>query len=162
MRTAADPVLRWYRAPIVWLGALILATAIGGCISLIRTAMHHVDAELPEPVDRSARMQVSAQRLSDTLPPRAQLQRDGDTLVLQAAAGVSAPSTLQLLFWSTRAEHDVSITLQREAGGRYRAAWPALQPLPMHVRIDTPSHDDALAGEWPLHAQGTELREPSR
>ncbi|MFC4762934.1 hypothetical protein [Dyella koreensis] len=162
MSAAAYRAFRWYREPVVWLGALVLATAIGGCISLIRTASHHVDAELPEPVNRGARMQVSAQRLSGTLPALAQLQRMDDQLVMQADVGDTAPSSLQLLFWSTRAEHDVTVRLLRQADGSYRTAWPSLPSIPLHVRIDTPSRDDVLIGEWPLQAQQIELREPSR
>jgi hypothetical protein len=155
---AAAGGFRWYREPVVWLGALVLATALGGCISLIRTASRHVDADLPDPVDRRARMQVSAERRSAALPPQASLRREGDTLVLQADA--AAPASLRLLFWSTRAEHDVVVQLQRSPDGRYRAAWPDLPPIKMYLRVDTPTRDDALVGTWTPDARLAELHEP--
>jgi|GEM_PF-2492113 branched-subunit amino acid aminotransferase/4-amino-4-deoxychorismate lyase len=160
--SAAARAFRWYREPVAWLGAAVLATAIGGCISLIRTASRHVDAELPEPVAHRARMQVSAQRLSATLPSHARLARDGGRLVVQAQAAHQAPASLQLLFWTTRAEHDVTLQLQRQSDGSYAAPLPPLPPQDMHVRIDTPQRDDALVGEWPLGATLAELREPRR
>jgi hypothetical protein len=160
MTATAARAFRWYREPVVWLGTAVLATAIGGCISLIRTASRHVDADLPDPVDRRARMQVSAQRLSAALPPQARLARDGDHVVLRAHA--ATPASLQLLFWTTRAEHDLTIRLERQPDGSYTARLPALPPLAMHVRIDTPRRDDALVGEWPAGAAFAELREPAR
>lgn len=162
MSVAAARAFRWYREPVVWLGAAVLATAIGGCISLIRTASRHADAELPDPVDHRARTQVSAQRLSATLPPLARLARENGRLVVQAQATGDAPTSLQLLFWSTRAEHDVTVQLRRQPDGSYAAPLPALPPLAMHVRIDTPRRDDALVGEWPVGAAFAELREPAR
>lgn len=162
MTAVATHAFRWYREPVVWLGAAVLVTAIGGCISLIRTASRHVDADLPEPVDRRARMQVSAQRLSSVLPAHARLARDGGSLIIRAGTSMAAPASLQLLFWTTRAEHDVTVQLQRQPDGSYAAPLPALPPLAMHVRIDTPQRDDALVGEWPAGAAFAELREPAR
>ena len=158
---AAARAFRWYREPVVWLGAAVLAAAIGGCISLIRTASNHVDAELPEPVSHRARMQVSAQQLSSSLPPMARLVRESGRLVIPALAGTQAPSSLQLLFWTTRAEHDVTVRLQRQADGGYAAPLPALPTVAMHVRIDTPRRDDALVGEWPAGAAFADLHEPA-
>lgn len=160
MTAAAARAFRWYREPVVWLCAAVLAAAVGGCISLIVTASHHRDAELPDPVDRRARMQVSAQRISATLPPQASLVREGDRLVLHAKP--ATPASLQLLFWSTRAEHDIVLRLERQADDSYAAPLPTLPPLAMHVRIDTPLRDDALVGDWPAGATSTELREPAR
>ncbi|WNL44591.1 hypothetical protein RKE25_14295 [Dyella sp. BiH032] len=162
MSAVAARAFRWYREPVVWLGAAVLATAIGGCISLIRTASRHVDAELPDPVDRRARMQVSAQRLSSVLPSRARLAREDGRLIIRAGTAEAAPASLQLLFWTTRAEHDVTVQLRREPDGSYAAPLPALPPLAMHVRIDTPQRDDALIGEWPAGAAFADLREPAR
>lgn len=162
MSVAAARGFRWYREPVIWLGAAVLATAIGGCISLIRTASRHADAELPDPVDHRARTQVSAQRLSAVLPARARLTSEDGRLVVTAKTATDAPESLQLLFWSTRSEHDVTVRLVRQADDTYAAPLPALPSLAMHVRIDTPRRDDALVGEWPAGAAFAELREPAR
>lgn len=34
---------RWHRQPVVWLGALILAASLGGCLLLIALATTHAD-----------------------------------------------------------------------------------------------------------------------
>lgn len=162
MSISADRPFRWYREPVAWLGIAVLVAAMGGCISLIRTAMHHVDADLPDPVDRRARMQVSAQKTSPVLPSQARLEMRDGALHLRVPARDQAPPSVQLLFWTTRAEHDVSLVMQRTGDGSYVVNAPSLPSMPMHVRIDTPSHDDALVGEWPAMAAATTLREPLR
>ncbi len=37
----------WYRQPIVWLGAAVLAVSIAGCVWLIVVAERHADPPLP-------------------------------------------------------------------------------------------------------------------
>ncbi len=162
MSMPVDRPFRWYREPVAWLGIAVLIGAIGGCISLIRTASQHVDADLPDPVDRRARMQVSAQRFSSTLPAQARLERQDGELHLQGSSASGAPATVQVLFWTTRAEHDVSVPMHRRPDGSYVGTVPTLPDMPMHVRVDTPSRDDALIGEWPALADATDLREPAR
>ena len=105
---------------------------------------------------------MSAQRLSAVLPARARLTSEDGRLVVTAKTATDAPESLQLLFWSTRSEHDVTVRLVRQADDTYAAPLPALPSLAMHVRIDTPRRDDALVGEWPAGAAFAELREPAR
>lgn len=38
---------RWYRSPILWLGAALLAASIAGCIVTIFLAVQHPDTALP-------------------------------------------------------------------------------------------------------------------
>jgi hypothetical protein len=45
---AADlPAARWYRQPILWLGALILAASLGGCVWMIVLGSRHADEPVP-------------------------------------------------------------------------------------------------------------------
>ncbi|MFC4822628.1 hypothetical protein [Dokdonella ginsengisoli] len=37
----------WYRQPILWLGALLLAASLGGCIGLIVLGVRHADEAVP-------------------------------------------------------------------------------------------------------------------
>jgi hypothetical protein len=37
----------WYRQPILWLGALLLAASLGGCIGMIVLGLRHADEALP-------------------------------------------------------------------------------------------------------------------
>jgi len=43
----ADPSAAWFRQPIVWLGALILAATIVACIATVVLAWLHPDEPLP-------------------------------------------------------------------------------------------------------------------
>ncbi len=38
---------RWFRAPILWLGVVLFAASIAGCILTIALALRHADAPLP-------------------------------------------------------------------------------------------------------------------
>lgn len=163
MNHAAARPFRWYREPVVWLGTFVLLGAIGGCISLIRTASQHIDADLPDPVDRRARMQVSAERHSDALPAQASLvHRDGWLRLDLPASSPASLASLQLLFWNARKEHDLAIRLTRQPDGSYAAPLVTAPAHAMHVRIETPQRDDALIGEWSALATTIPLREPAR
>lgn len=37
----------WHRQPVVWLGVLILALSLAGCVLLIVLAVRHADAPIP-------------------------------------------------------------------------------------------------------------------
>ncbi len=56
----------WYRQPIVWLGAAVLAVSIAGCVWLIVVAERHADPPLP--VDG---LQILKMPLTRALPQRA-------------------------------------------------------------------------------------------
>ena len=43
----ADPSAAWFRQPVVWLGALILAATIAACFATIVLAWLHPDDPLP-------------------------------------------------------------------------------------------------------------------
>ena len=45
--SARDARRAWYRQPIVWLGAAVLAASIAGCIWLIVVAERYADPPLP-------------------------------------------------------------------------------------------------------------------
>jgi hypothetical protein len=45
--SGADPSAAWYRQPIVWLGALIMAATICACIAMITLAWLYPDPPLP-------------------------------------------------------------------------------------------------------------------
>lgn len=45
--SARDERRAWYRQPIVWLGAAVLAASIAGCIWLIVVAERYADPPLP-------------------------------------------------------------------------------------------------------------------
>ena len=45
--SGADPSAAWYRQPIVWLGAVIMAATIAACIATITLAWLHPDEPLP-------------------------------------------------------------------------------------------------------------------
>jgi hypothetical protein len=38
---------RWYRQPVLWLGAVLFAASLAGCIWMIVMAERHADPELP-------------------------------------------------------------------------------------------------------------------
>ena len=44
---------KWFRQPLLWLGALILLASLLGCIATIVLAWHHAD--VPIAVERDAR-----------------------------------------------------------------------------------------------------------
>lgn len=37
------PASRWYHQPVVWLGIVVLATVIAGCVHMIVLATRHAD-----------------------------------------------------------------------------------------------------------------------
>lgn len=37
----------WYRQPVLWLGTLLFAASIGGCVLMIVLGARHADAPLP-------------------------------------------------------------------------------------------------------------------
>lgn len=37
----------WYRQPILWLGAVLLAASLGGCVMMIVLGARHADEPLP-------------------------------------------------------------------------------------------------------------------
>ncbi|MBX5461505.1 MAG: hypothetical protein IRZ28_10510 [Steroidobacteraceae bacterium] len=43
-----EPVIPWYRLPILWLGALIFGASVTGCALLILLGSRHADEPLPE------------------------------------------------------------------------------------------------------------------
>ncbi len=45
MRTAAHE--RWYKLPILWLGAAILLTSIAGCVLMVVLGSRYPDEPLP-------------------------------------------------------------------------------------------------------------------
>jgi len=47
---------RWYRQPVLWLGALLFAASIAGCIQLIIAASRYPDDALPAHEDRLLKM----------------------------------------------------------------------------------------------------------
>ena len=47
--TARPTASAWYRQPVVWLGALIFAASLGGCIWMIVLGANHGDTPLDTP-----------------------------------------------------------------------------------------------------------------
>lgn len=37
----------WYRQPVLWLGVLLLAASLGGCIGMIVLGLRHADEAVP-------------------------------------------------------------------------------------------------------------------
>ena len=66
MSTRADADA-WFRQPIVWLGALILAASIAGCVALIVLAWRFPD--VPVDTDSAHVTSVPLQRSADATPP---------------------------------------------------------------------------------------------
>ena len=62
----------WYRQPILWLGALILAASLAGCMLMIVLA--GIFADTPEPTAGREVMQMPLARMPDTraAPERAE------------------------------------------------------------------------------------------
>lgn len=48
--------VRWYRLPIVWLGATIFFASIAGCISMVVLASRYPDEPLPLSSDQLLKM----------------------------------------------------------------------------------------------------------
>jgi len=46
MAPRSNPAGAWYRQPVVWLGAVIFAASLGGCIWMIVLGARHGDATL--------------------------------------------------------------------------------------------------------------------
>jgi hypothetical protein len=70
----ADPALRqphtaWYRQPVVWLGVLVFAASIAGCVWIIMAGQQHADTPLE--TGRSAIFGVPATPHSAPPPPAA-------------------------------------------------------------------------------------------
>ena len=40
----------WYRVPVVWLGVLVFAASIAGCVWIIAVSVQYRDEALPVPV----------------------------------------------------------------------------------------------------------------
>lgn len=53
MTTAGE---RWYRLPIVWLGAAIFFASLAGCISMVVLASRYPDEPLPIGSDQLLKM----------------------------------------------------------------------------------------------------------
>ena len=47
MPTAKPPSARWYHQPILWLGAVLFAASLAGCVWLIVLAQRHADPPVP-------------------------------------------------------------------------------------------------------------------
>lgn len=61
---ARDPGHAWFRQPIVWVGAAVLAASIAGCVWLIVVAERYADPPLP-----TSGLQILKMPLSRTPPP---------------------------------------------------------------------------------------------
>jgi hypothetical protein len=57
----------WFRQPVVWLGALILAASIAGCVVMIVLAMRFPDPPFDSHGGRA--MNAPLQRSADATPP---------------------------------------------------------------------------------------------
>ncbi|HET6433866.1 hypothetical protein [Dyella sp.] len=51
-RPAARPGSAWYQQPVLWLGAVVFAASLAGCVWMIMLGMQHDDSavEAPRPV----------------------------------------------------------------------------------------------------------------
>lgn len=47
---------RWYRLPVVWLGAIIFFASLAGCISMVVLASRYPDEPLPLSSDQLLKM----------------------------------------------------------------------------------------------------------
>jgi hypothetical protein len=45
----AAPQGAWYRQPIAWLGVLVFAASLAGCIWIIAVGQRHADVPVPTP-----------------------------------------------------------------------------------------------------------------
>lgn len=52
MRQPADPRGRWYRQPVLWLGAAVFVASLAGCVWMIALGARHADVavDAPHPV----------------------------------------------------------------------------------------------------------------
>ena len=55
----ATPRERWYRQPVVWLGAAILLASIAGCIGLIMAASGYPDEPVQVLADELLRVPIT-------------------------------------------------------------------------------------------------------
>jgi len=56
----------WFRQPVVWLGGLILAASLAGCVAMIVLASRHADA--PVETGGGSVMKVPLQRAAGATP----------------------------------------------------------------------------------------------
>ncbi|HWK52930.1 MAG TPA: hypothetical protein VNR18_01055 [Hyphomicrobiales bacterium] len=47
MTTPTPSPARWYRQPILWLGVVLFAASLAGCVWLIVVAQRHADPAVP-------------------------------------------------------------------------------------------------------------------
>lgn len=62
--TGSDAGERWYRLPVVWLGAAIFFASIAGCISMVVLASRYPDEPLPLHTEQLLKM--PAERAAET------------------------------------------------------------------------------------------------
>jgi hypothetical protein len=55
----------WYRQPVLWLGLVLFAASLGGCVLMIVLGARHADAPLATPAG-----QVFKVPLAEPAPPR--------------------------------------------------------------------------------------------
>ncbi len=65
----ADAANAWYRQPLLWLGAAILAASVAGCIWVIMAGLRYPDAPVPTQ-DHAEVFGVPARTHSSPTPPR--------------------------------------------------------------------------------------------
>lgn len=46
-KSRPPPATRWYRQPIIWLGAALFALSLAGCVWLIVVAQRYADPPVP-------------------------------------------------------------------------------------------------------------------
>lgn len=78
-RTAAHPLTEasrprdagsaWYRQPIVWVGAAVLAASLAGCVWLIVVAERYADPALPATELQILKMPLTRVPAQETEPP---------------------------------------------------------------------------------------------
>lgn len=145
--TDAPPPRQWRRNPAAWLViALPAATVVAGFLTLWLAASDSgVDAS-PDPVRRTAQIQVAAMEADQAaanagLRARLTLDAQGTLLAVTPASGPMAPQ-LQLVH-PIESEHDRALPLGPDpAGWRSREPWAGAEAW--HVRLV--AHD----GSWRL------------
>lgn len=45
----ADPRSRWYRQPVLWLGAVVFVASLAGCVWIIAMGARHADVPVEAP-----------------------------------------------------------------------------------------------------------------
>ncbi len=63
----------WYRQPVLWLGAVLFAATIAGCIALLVLGARHDDEALP--TSGRTVLKMPAGRVDPPEPPRGSLPR---------------------------------------------------------------------------------------